>query len=124
MSREALDYFGENLMRYVRDAAIFDWDQQMRGEAKGRTAKILAEKLVGVSDQELELIRWLIPHVVDWTLDHMLWWLEREDSVDVLVSVGSPSPTNVARESDGLSGELYTDRGWIRRFSEQRYEEP
>ncbi len=117
MSKEALDCFGENLMSYGRDLAIREWDRVLDGTAKGVTARAAAKKLSGITGKQMEAIRWLIPHIVDTTLDYVLWWLEQEKSVEVLVKVGSQSPTDVAKESDGLPAELYTERGWIRRFS-------
>lgn len=42
---------------------------------------------------------------------------------DVLEGFGKLLMDRVREESDGLSGDLYTEDGWIQKYSSQRYEE-
>ncbi len=88
MSTEGLDYFGVNLMAYVRDPAIREWDRVLDGTAKGVIAQAAGKKLSGMTGKQKDALRWLIPQIVDVTLHHMLWWLDREESIDVLAKVG------------------------------------
>lgn len=43
-----------------------------------------------------------------------------EQNDDIKVMVGD---NDIKEDSDGLEGELYTEDGWINRFSKERYEE-
>lgn len=49
------------------------------------------------------------------TIDNMLCMLEDNEDF-ALIKDGE----NIAELSDGLSGELYTEDGWISKYSEQR----
>ena len=48
----------------------------------------------------------------------MLCMIEEHEDIDVQVK-----KQNISDISDGLAGELYTEDGWIQRFTKQRYEE-
>lgn len=53
--------------------------------------------------------------VVDLSIHNMLCMLEDHSDFS-LIKDGK----NIAELSDGFSGELYTEDGWISKFSEQR----
>ena len=113
MSEKSLDFFGEILMNRVRDEAIDDWERIIEGQMKDEESVQIHKSL---SDKEKELIRRLVPKIVDTTLHHLLWTLEQDDSLELLVNSGTKKE-NIAEISDGLTGELYTEDGWIYRFS-------
>ena len=48
----------------------------------------------------------------------MLEMFEQHDDIEL-----NMSNENLNQISDGLAGELYTEDGWIQKFSKQRYEE-
>jgi hypothetical protein len=108
----ALDVFGELLVTRVREKAIRDWMKQLDGRMKGETADRLRPDIEELGPGQLALLRRLVPQIVDTTLHHLLWTLEQERSIEVLVS-GSSGPESVRSLSDGLPGELYE---WIERF--------
>lgn len=118
-----LDFFGELLMTRVRDKAISEWDRIMDGRAKGITAKVVKKALENFSEEQKKTVGWLLPKVVDSTIHHLLWTFEQELVVDIVVKKESGTVNSIRDLSDGLSGELYTQDGWIVRFSKQRYEE-
>ena len=113
MSEQRLDFFGELLMNRVRDEAIYDWERIIEGQTKAKESIEIHNSL---SDKEKDLIRRLVPKVVDTKLHHLLWTLEQDDSLELLVNDGTKKE-NIAEISDGLTGELYTEDGWIYRFS-------
>lgn len=122
MQKEALNRFGELLMRMVRDEAIEDWDMMIEGKWKDARAQEVFRTLSKMPSEHVEILRWLVPQIIDTTLHHLLWMLEQERSVAVMVKTEAGSSENVEKISDDLCGELYTDEGWIRRFSRQRYD--
>lgn len=123
MRQEVLDHLGQRLMHEVRDRAIVQWDHTIEGRIRGVMGRAAAEKLAGLQPEHVEALRWLIPRIVDTTLHHVLWWLEGDESVDLVVLAGTEGSASARDTSDGLCGELYTEDGWIMRFSRQRYEE-
>ncbi len=121
MSKEALDVFGSLLMRRVRDRTISEWDKIVDGQMKGLTAEHVQEILVPFDAQQVEALHQLIPRIVDTSLHYLLWMLEQEKSVSISVRTDTEVVPNLQEISDGLAGELYGQRGWITKFSKQRY---
>lgn len=115
-----LDHFGSTLVQRVRDKAIQDWDMILDGRMKDSNSLGIRHRLSGLSKEQLQIVSWLIPQVVDTTLHHLLWTLEQEESIKVSVQVGAERLEDVSQSSDGLSGELPSEEGWIARFSKQR----
>ncbi|NQX63732.1 epimerase [Paenibacillus qinlingensis] len=122
MSEKHLDTFGEILIKKVRDLTIHNWDCIIDGEMKGQRSKEIREKLSFFNDEQVGVFKELFPMVVDSTIHHLLWTLEEEDGLELFVEVDQK--VNRIRDiSDGLAGELYTEDGWIMRFSKKRYKE-
>ena len=120
MAGNAIDVFGELLMCKVRDKAIADWDRILDGRMKGRTAERVREELATASPDAADVLRNMVPRLVDSVLDHLMWTLEQEETIDVSVEVDGVTTPSIRDASDGLSGELYGERGWISRFSQER----
>lgn len=124
MKYELLDRFGELLMKRVRDEAITDWDMIVDGRMKDTRSQEIRKQLSGFSQEQIGILKELYPQVVDTVLHHLLWTLEQEDSVDVIVKDDDKGTCNIRETSDGLPGELYSEDGWIMRYSKERYREP
>ncbi len=118
MSQAALDRFGQFLMKKVRDEAVTDWKMIIDGRMKGESAEKVRALLRDVSDTDKKLVLQLIPGVVDTVLHHLLWAAEQE--ADLQLGMKMKDGIEELRDiSDGLPGELYSDEGWISRFSEE-----
>lgn len=115
---EKLEVFGRILMNEVRDETISSLDMMISGEMQGVTAKAIREKLISFDKEQLEVLEWLLPKVVDLSLHNMLFMLEEHDNILVIVD-----NEDIKSVSDGMPGELYTEDGWISRFSNERYQE-
>jgi hypothetical protein len=117
-----LDYFGKILMSDVRDETITSWDMIVNGKMKGITAQQVKEKLTCFSEEQKEVLNWLIPKITDTCLHNLLVMIEQSNKVKVSVNDGQTN-IEVKQISDGLECELYTEDGWIKRFSNERYDE-
>jgi hypothetical protein len=122
MNENALDYFGRLLMSGVRDETITSWDMIINGKMKGITAQQVREKISGFSEEQIEALKWLIPRIADSCLYNLLTVIEQNDELKVTISEGQTN-TDIKQISDCLGGELYTEDGWITRFSKERYDE-
>ncbi|MCM3125997.1 MULTISPECIES: epimerase [unclassified Mesobacillus] len=114
MTAKFLDLFGEILMKNVRDEAIEQWEMTIQGKMKSEESQSV-HNLISLSGQS-ELINDLVPKIVDTTIHHLLWTLEQEEAIDITINNGN-KPVSIKEMSDGLAGELYTEDGWINRFS-------
>ena len=115
---DKVELFGKILISEVRDETISSLDMMISGKMQGVTAKAIREKLVSFDKEQLEVLEWLLPKVVDLNLHNMLFMLEEHDNITVVVD-----NEDIKSTSDGLAGELYTEDGWISKFSNERYQE-
>lgn len=123
MRKQALDHFGELLMQKVRDESIEQWDKILDGRMHDPFAQRVRDSLAEFDAHQLEVLRWLVPQVVDVTLHHLLWMFDQTRSVDVAVKTPEGIVPSIRDVSDGLAGEPHGDHGWISRFSKERHEE-
>ena len=117
MNKE-LEKFGEIFMLEVRDRTIREYDKILNGTMKGIIAEQVRDTLSDFDAEQIEKIKWLIPKIVDTELHKFLYLIESSDEIDLLFH-----QQNIKELSDGLSGELYTEDGWIMKYSQERYEE-
>lgn len=117
MNNPLLDKLGEILMKQVRDKAIGDWERIVTGQMRGASAERIRQHLACLSPQQTDLLLKLIPQIVDTTLHHLLWTVEQEKSLDLMLKDEQAVAHSAQGASDGLPGELYGDQGWIARFS-------
>lgn len=68
--------------------------------------------MLSLSSDDIEIVIWLIPEIVDVSLHNMLFMIEENDDIELLFE-----NENLKEISDGLAGELYTEDGWIDKFS-------
>jgi hypothetical protein len=115
--KQALDFFGKVLMSKIRDEAIDDWERIFQGKMNDDESKKVFEELKSFNPKQVQFIIDLLPKIVDTTLHHLLWTLEQEEDINVLVKLEENKYLNIREISDGLTGELYTEDGWISRFS-------
>ncbi len=109
-----LDVFGEILIKRVRDEAIEQWEKTIHGELKSEESQRLYKQIS--SSGQSELFNDLVPKIVDTTLHHLLWTFEQNELIDIVAN-GDSKQISIKEISDGLAGELYTEDGWISRFS-------
>ncbi len=117
MGNRSLDYFGKALMQSVRDESIEQWDMIITGRMKSITARKIQSIFTSFSEEQVGIVNQIVPEIVDTTLHYLLWTLEQEMSINIAVEVDGGIIPSIRDVSDGLAGELYTEDGWIARFS-------
>lgn len=122
MSKSALDYFGETLVTKARDVAIGDWDMVIERRAKSERARRVSQALDRLDPDQLAVLKWLVPQIVDTTLFYAMVALEGDPNLSVRVNEGGIPSDELRDISDGLGAELFSKEGWIARFSKHRFE--
>src|SRR5262245_49878031 len=117
MTEDVLDIVGKLLMVRIRDKAINDWNMILDGSMKGALTETVRKEIAG-ANSTTEALECIVPRVVDSVLHHLLWTLEQEEWINVSVEVDGETTSSIREISDGLAGELYTEDGWIARFSQ------
>jgi hypothetical protein len=119
MNKAALDKFGELLVKRVRDKAIDEWEKIISGQMLGETAERARQRLARVDASHRSVLLSLVPLVVDTTLHHLLWTMEQEQDLDVQIKDDDGTSWSLRDISDGLTGELPSDEGWVFRYSQK-----
>lgn len=107
-----LNDFGKVFMNEVRDITIHEINMIIDNKSKGDYLKEFNDAILYFSNDEKELIKHLIPRIVDTTLHYMLFMIEQHDEISLKFE--NEELKNI---SDGLCGELYGYDGWIKKFS-------
>lgn len=115
----ALDRFGSFLIKNVRDHAISDWDMLLAGDAKSEAAREFYNRIRSLPPEQSELLRDLVPAIVDTTLHHLMWSLDQAADIEVAVTTPQGQVPSLRQVSDGLDGELYF---WVPRYSGERFD--
>ena len=115
------DRFGAFVMANLRDKAIDFFDGLSCGRWKSARTQPLQAALAAMTFEQRAVVRRCVIAAVDAGLHDFLFALgevhDRTKGIAVLVD-----GRNVAEQSDGLHGELFSDDGWFARHS--RHGEP
>jgi len=111
-----LDLAGKLITERVRDDTIDKSNDVIDGVLKSQQAQLIYEKLKHLSTNDKEAVKELIRLTVDSAIHNTLWLVEESPDVDLTVFFND-TEVHLSEESDGLSGELYSEDGWIERFS-------
>ena len=109
-----IEYFGKSLIKNVRDRSISQMEMKIKGEMIDEDSKKLYSRLEKLDIQEMELIKDIIPQIIDLTFHNMLFMIENDDEIKLMIK-----NKDLKEESDGLAGELYSEDGWIKKFSKK-----
>ena len=116
---DSFDRFGRFLMKFVRDQSISEWRRIIDGHMKDETSLFIKKQLDDFSEKNVVFIRDLIPEIVDTTIHYLLFGIEQNDDIEIVVEDENGARTRMSEESDGLAGELYSSDGWIAQFSNE-----
>lgn len=118
MNKEILDLFGKMMMENVRDESIDMAELIISGKMKDKRMMSVINELQDVSAEQKEAYIKIAIRAVDITLSHFMWFIEQEDKVDLIIR--DDETYSIKLISDGLKGELFSEDGWISRFSGKR----
>lgn len=111
---KSVNMFGKNLVEQVRDESIEKSENVLDGSIKSDAAQRLANKLKHLSKEDRAALSELILLTVDSTLHNLLWLFEESPNLDIVVH--DDDMKFLTEESDGLSGELHGEDGWIEKY--------
>lgn len=115
-----LDLLGQKIMKNVRDQVIFEFESTLSGKMKSANAISLHRSLSDFEEKQIDTLKEFVLTSIDDAIYQFLNLLEQdENSLKLLISDGNMEK-NVVTISDGLSGELFSDDGWIAKFSKYK----
>jgi hypothetical protein len=118
---ELLDAFGQAFIHRVRDGTLEETDDILMGRGHPEWKRELHALLERSMDEnQRALLRRVVAIAVDTAMHNVLWMIESTPELR-LEAVGLAGERHdLVAASDGLSGELWTEDGWIARFSRDR----
>ncbi|MFA9949978.1 hypothetical protein [Dentiradicibacter hellwigii] len=111
MKKSDLDRFGELLIKEVRDSAFERYLMIKEGKLKSNIAKEMKKNIDLINNKEL--LDQIVLDVIDSSLFRFLRMLEEND-----LHIGFLDGPNIVNESDGISGEIFGEDGWVKLYSE------
>lgn len=119
--KELLDSFGQEFISNVRDQAIFEFEAMLFGKMKSESAVKLNNELNDFDKNQIDTLKKVVFTSIDNVIYNVLNMLEQnEENMKLLISEDGDNEKNVIEISDGLSGELFTENGWIEKFSKYK----
>lgn len=79
----------------------------------------IRELLTNFNKEQIEVILNLIPTIVDTSMHYFLEVIDSSEDIKISLNDKDSNPMAIKELSDGLAGELYSDEGWIARFSKK-----
>lgn len=114
-ANEVLNNFGAEFISGVRDRTIDNIEMILSGKMKSDEASELFRKVNDLDEKYLSVIRELIMKAIDNELFNILMFFEQSDEYAIHYQ-----DENINELSDGLAGELYSDAGWIAKYSKHK----
>lgn len=119
MVNDTLDIFGRNLMEEVRDESISCLVNEINGTINSQQGILMREMLSNFNEDQIETVINLIPTIIDMGLHYVLDMIDSTDDVKLLLKDEIGNYIEAKKLSDCLAGELYSEDGWIAKFSKQ-----
>jgi hypothetical protein len=117
--KKILDDFGKMTMKLVRDTVILQHRKTVTGEMKAKRNVEMHELLKQFDEAQMAIIDETVVSTVDAVIHHFLFMLEQHEAeIGVMVPSNDGSEKlNLAKLSDGLGGEMFSEDGWIAKYS-------
>lgn len=113
---ELLDKFGKYLVQSGKDDTLFNLDSIIEGRLKSANGKKMHQELQSFDEKQIEVLRKMGTLLTDMSLHNVLSMIESSDEIDVIVNEDG-NKISVKDVSDGLAGELYSEDGWLLKYS-------
>jgi len=111
-----LDRFGAFFVQHLRDSMVDDLETLLDGSCKADDVQDLQIWLAGLGTKDKQMLRNLIEQISTTGMHDFLFALQEEadNGGDIRLLVNGEE---VAKQSDGMHGELFGEEGWIVRHS-------
>ncbi|MDB5123562.1 MAG: hypothetical protein JWP94_1691 [Mucilaginibacter sp.] len=114
---EKLESLGKEIIENLRDLSIEEYLAIKKGSLKSRDAQNIYKIFSSVNKKDQDKIDKIVFNVIDRVLHNALWMFEQSKDFTITdKNLISPNE-DIVEESDGLSGELYSEDGWIEKYS-------
>ena len=114
--QSSLDKFGEFIVVNLRDKAIENAEMLLENRSKSPQTKILQDELLTFNAAQKAIVANAVKASIDAAIHDFLFAIEEqadfENDIQIIVN-----EDNIVEMSDGLQGELFTQDGWLEKYS-------
>lgn len=114
--QSSLDKFGEFIVVNLRDKAIETAEMLLENGSKSPQTKILQDELSTFNAAQKAIVANTVKASIDAAIHDFLFAIEEqadfENDIQIIVN-----EDNIVEMSDGLQGELFTQDGWLEKYS-------
>ena len=114
--QSSLDKFGEFIVVNLRDKAIENAEMLLDNRSKAPQTKILQDELSTFNAAQKAIVANVVKTSIDAAIHDFLFAIEEqadfENDIQIIVN-----EDNIVEMSDGLQGELFTQDGWLEKYS-------
>lgn len=114
--QSSLDKFGEFIVVNLRDKAIENAEMLLENRSKSPQTKILQDELLTFNAAQKAIVANTVKASIDAAIHDFLFAIEEqadfENDIQIIVN-----EDNIVEMSDGLQGELFTQDGWLEKYS-------
>lgn len=114
--QSSLDKFGEFIVVNLRDKAIETAEMLLENGSKSPQTKILQDELLTFNAAQKAIVANAVKASIDAAIHDFLFAIEEqadfENDIQIIVN-----EENIVEMSDGLQGELFTQDGWLEKYS-------
>ncbi len=114
--QSSLDKFGEFIVVNLRDKAIETAEMLLENGSKSPQTKILQDELLTFNAAQKAIVANAVKTSIDAAIHDFLFAIEEqadfENDIQIIVN-----EENIVEMSDGLQGELFTQDGWLEKYS-------
>lgn len=115
--KSPLDICGEMLIQSLRDSGLNEASTLIKNSSRSPSVQELQDSLASLTDDQKVTVMKLVDRCITTGIHDFLFRLDSLSGEDDSVEIRSCGK-NIAELSDGLYGELFSDQGWISRFSD------
>ena len=119
---DELGEFGKEYVHQVRDRVITKYLMTKSGKMKSAECQLLYKQLLKLKPDQIKLVDQVVADIIETQLHHCLFMFEASAKWAIVEkdSAKNEGLDHLAEVSDGLAGELYSDEGWIAKFSKYK----
>jgi hypothetical protein len=109
--------FGQVITSQLRDPAIDHFDSLAASRSKAPSHLAIQARLARLDSETVALMRECVVQAIDSGIGHFLYHLQQchDDGENLAVVIDG---VNVASQSDGLHGEIWSNDGWFAKYSD------
>ncbi|MBI5724772.1 MAG: hypothetical protein HZA50_12490 [Planctomycetes bacterium] len=117
-----LDKFGEFFVQNFRDKALSRLQFIIERKWKSPSLQSLQNRLARLSSEDKQLIQELTDDIIIAAMHDVLFAFQESHDTGKGADI-TFNGKSMASMSDGLHGELFSEDGWIKKFSKHPYKE-